>query len=107
MALARHVSIRSTNASPDVRDLAPTEEATYSDGLAAAPAIEAAAQAQRTNGDTLRLRARQALAANTTFLGLPPAQQQVQAVAQTVRLTQQVTVLIRLAIGALDSTAGT
>ena len=106
MALARQVSIRGANASPDVRDLASAEETDYSAGLAAAPAVEAAAQAQRSNGDTLRARARQALAANATFLGLPPAQQQLQAVAQTVRLTQQVTGLIRLAIGALDSTAG-
>jgi hypothetical protein len=106
MALARQVSIRSANTPPDVRDLAPAEETDYSAGLAAAPAIEAAAQTQRANGDTLRQRTRQALAANAAFLALPLAQQQVQAVAQTVRLTQQVTGLIRLAIGALDSTAG-
>jgi hypothetical protein len=89
-----------------VEPLTPDEQADYDARLADAPNVEAAAQAQRANGDTLRARARQALAANAAFLGLPPAQQQVQAVAQTVRLTQQVTALIRLAIGALDSTAG-
>jgi hypothetical protein len=86
--------------------LSPTEQADYDARAAAAPALDAANQAQIANGDTLRARARQALAANATFLGLPPAQQQAQAVTQTVRLTQQVTGLIRLAIGALDSTAG-
>lgn len=86
--------------------LTPTEQTDYEARAADAPNVEAAAQTQRSNGDTLRARARQALAANANFLGLPPAQQQVQAVAQTVRLTQQVTGLIRLAIGALDSTAG-
>jgi hypothetical protein len=89
-----------------VMPLSAAEQADYDARLADAPNVEAAAQTQRSNGVTLRQRAQGALAANAAFLALPAAQQQVQAVAQTVRLTQQVTGLIRLAIGALDSTAG-
>jgi hypothetical protein len=67
---------------------------------------ESTAQAQRTNAATLRQKAQQALQANAAFPALPPVQQQAQAVAQTVRLTQEVSALIRLVIGQLDSTAG-
>lgn len=89
-----------------VAPLDPAEQADFDARQAAAPAIEAAAQAQRANGVTLRQRAQTALAANATFLALPPAQQQVQALTQTVRLTQECSALIRLFLGALDSTAG-
>lgn len=90
-----------------VEPLTPSEQADYDARMAEAPNIEAAEQAQRVNASMLRQKARQALQANSDFLALPVAQQQVQAVAQTVRLTQECSALIRLVIGALDSTAGT
>lgn len=107
MTTARRVTIRGTSAPVVVEDLAPSEQADYDAREADAPNVEAATQAQRANVSTLRQKAQQALQANAAFLALPAALQQAQAVAQTVRLTQEVSALIRLAIGALDSTAGT
>lgn len=104
--MTHRIELTGPGAGQVVVPLNPMEQADYEARVAAAPGVEAATQAQIANGETLRARARQALQANATFLGLPPAQQGAQAVAQTVRLTQQVTALIRLAIGALDSTAG-
>lgn len=104
--MTHRIELTGPGAGQVVVPLNPTEQADYDARVAAAPGVEAANQAQIANGDTLRQRARQALTANAAFLALTPVQQQAQAVAQTVRLTQQVTALVRLAIGALDSTAG-
>lgn len=58
------------------------------------------------NGTTLRDKARQAIAVNDTFLALP-APTNAQVLLQVQRLTRENTALIRLVIGALDSTSGT
>jgi hypothetical protein len=105
MATARQVTVRGASTPPDVRNLATPEQADYDAREAAAPAIEAATQAQRTNGAALRQRAQGALAANAAYLALsPPTQAQV--VAQVAALTRQDSALIRLYLGALDTTAG-
>lgn len=106
MTTARRVTVGGATSPPVVQNLGTPDQADYDAREAAAPAIEAAAQAQRANGVTLRQRAQAALAANANFLALSPAQQQVQALTQTVRLTQECSALIRLFLGALDSTAG-
>src|ERR1700731_2930142 len=100
MATARKVSVRSITADPEVDDLGPSEQTDFDTRVAAAPAIEAAAQTARANGATLRQRGRDALAANATFLALPAAQQAAQAATQIVRLTRQNSALIRLVLGA-------
>lgn len=106
MAGARDVVVQH-NGAPVVRDLDAGQQADFDANLAAAPGVEAAQQGQRANALTLRSRAQQALQANAAFLGLTPVQQQAQAAAQMVRLTQQTSALIRLVLGQLDSTAGT
>lgn len=64
------------------------------------------AETQRLNEVTLRDKARQAIASNDAFLADPsPSNQQV--ITQVQRLTRQNTALIRLVVGALDSTDGT
>jgi hypothetical protein len=104
MTTARRVTVRGTTP-PDIEDLGISDQADYDAREAAAPAVEATAQTQRANGSTLRQRAQQALAANATFLALPAAQQAAQAATQMVRVTRQNSALIRLVLGALDSTA--
>lgn len=104
MAGARDVVVQH-NGTSIVKDLDATQQADFDAGLVAAPAVEAAQQGQRANALTLRQRAQQALQANATFLALPPAQQTAQAAAHMVRLTRQNSALIRLFLGALDSTA--
>jgi len=56
--------------------------------------------------DTVKARARAALAANATFLALP-APTAAQAVAQVAMLTRQVNGMIRLLLGATDDLTGT
>lgn len=106
MVIAKRVTVRGATTPVVVEDLVLAEQADFDAREAAAPAIEAAVQAQRGNADMLRQRARNALAANASFLGLPPAQQQLQIVPHLVRLTQEASALIRLVLGELDSTAG-
>lgn len=66
----------------------------------------ATAATAAANNTALRNKARQAIAANDTFLALTgPTNSQV--VAQVQRLTREATALIRLTIGALDSMDGT
>lgn len=58
------------------------------------------------NADTLRVRSRLALNANATFLAIAtPTNAQV--TNQVTALTKECSALIRLLLGALDSTAGT
>lgn len=84
------------------------DEQTDYDVREAAGAAAAAQQATiLTNLSTIQQRARAAIAANTTFLGLTPAQQATQGPAQIVRLTQECTALLRLVLNIFDSTAGT
>jgi hypothetical protein len=87
--------------------LTSTEQADYDAGVAAAPAVEAAAQTQRANGATLRQRAQQALAANANFLALSPALQQAQLLTHVVRLTKECNGLARLVLSQLDDVSGT
>jgi len=74
--------------------------------IAASVAVEAAAAAADAvlvaNGETLRSRAKTALATNATFLAIssPTA---AQVATQSKALTRQVDALIRLAVNALDS----
>ena len=105
MVLARKVIVRGGSADPIVIDLAPSEEPAFTANLTAAATADAAEQAQAANGATLRQRASAALQANAAFLALPAAQQAAQAASQIVRLTRQNSALIRLVLGALDSTA--
>ncbi len=58
------------------------------------------------NRDDLHAKARQALAANTTYLALPtPTNAQV--VAQVARLTRECSALIKLLLDDLNDTTGT
>lgn len=61
---------------------------------------------QSANGATLKQRAQTALTANTTFLALA-SPTNAQTLAQVQLLTKECNGLIRLALGLLDSTAGT
>lgn len=72
----------------------------------ASPACRVAVDPATANGETLRDRARQALATNATYLARanPTA---AQTTAQVQALTKECNALIRLLIGALDDTAGT
>lgn len=64
------------------------------------------ANASDGNADALRIKARQALTANSQFLAnQSPTQAQV--LAQVRMLTRENTALIRLALGAVDSLEGT
>ena len=73
--------------------------------VATATAADAAAT-RSTNDTALRDKALQAITANATFLAIAsPTNAQV--VAQTQRLTRENTAIIRLLIGALDTTDGT
>lgn len=76
-------------------------QATLGAAVAAAPADDDAA-----NADALRQRAVAALTANANYLALA-SPTQAQAIAQVDRLTRECSALIRLMLGALDSTAGT
>lgn len=107
MSTPKHVTVRGGSTPPLIVDLSPAEQPDYDARLATAADADTAAQAQRANGATLRQKARQALQDNAAFLALPPVQQQAQAVAQVVRLTQEMSAIIRLVVGQLDSTAGT
>ncbi len=62
--------------------------------------------AAAANAVTLRDRAAQALALNATYLAIG-APNTTQVTAQVRRLTQECSALIRLLVGALDSTDGT
>ena len=84
--------------------LTTAEQTAFDAGVAGAPAVEAANQAQRANLATIRQRAAQALTDNAAFLALP-APTAAQAIPQVVALTRQVNALIRLTLGALDSTS--
>lgn len=69
-------------------------------------AADDAALTRGQNDSTLRDKAQQALAVNDAFLALAsPTNAQV--VTHVQRLTRENTALIRLVIGALDSTSGT
>jgi hypothetical protein len=87
-------------------DTPPVTPSVVLNAIAADAALDAAAAAAQAvldaNGDTLRSRAKTALATNATFLALanPTA---AQVATQTKALTRQVDALIRLAIGALDN----
>lgn len=74
--------------------------------LAERAAREAAEQAAGANRRTVEQRARDAIAANTTYLAIgSPTNAQV--IAQVRRNTQSITALIKLALNDLDSTDGT
>jgi hypothetical protein len=106
MTTARTVTVRGASTEPDVQDLPSAAQADYDARLAAAPGVEAAVQAQRVNGASLRQHVVQALTDNAAYLTIPsPAAGQV--AAQVARLTRQQTGIIRLLVNALDSTAGT
>lgn len=62
---------------------------------------------EQLNEATLRDRARNAIAGNNTYLALPQPPTNAENLAQLRRLTRECSALIRLTLGALDTTDGT
>jgi hypothetical protein len=93
-----------------ISDSPPTTAAAVASALQpiidAEATLASASAAQATNRETLQARAQTALTANATFLALA-SPSNAQTLAQVQTLTKEANALIRLALGLLDSTAGT
>lgn len=106
MPTARTVTVRGATIPPDVADLPEHAQADYDAREAAAPAVEAAQATVRSNRETLRGKAQQALADNAAYLAIP-SPSSAQTAQQVARLTRSQSALIRVVLGRLDSTDGT
>lgn len=82
------------------------ESAPYDASENSAADMRATAERDATNAAALRDKARTAIVANDAYLALV-SPTNAQTVAQVQRLTRENTALIRLVIGALDTTNGT
>lgn len=86
--------------------MTPGEEAQLAADRQAGAAQHAEQTLNEGNAQTLRDKARQALDANAAFLA-KPTPTQAETLAHVRTLTRESTALIRLLLGALDSTDGT